>query len=227
MVFLISDEPVPPHKGQFVGKRAALYAEVIRQLLAIVGDVKAIASAALDAFRKIGEQPLADGLGACVQHPAGELQIFLRAERQQVPHEPHMVRTDPGAGLRQPSDVQQQRLRILGGGHIDHQRLARYTGIRFRKDTARADAVQNAVIAPHVPHLNDDPAGQHHAEPIDGRPLRKDDLSFFIGMLFCREAAEHFLNVRRLHSAEKPCVCQMNLHIFHLFVGVPTDDHDL
>ena len=87
MVFLIPDEPVPPHEGQLVGKRAAFYAEIIRQLLAIVGDIKGIATGALDTLREVGQQPLSNGLGAGVQHPAGELQIFLRAERQQVPQD--------------------------------------------------------------------------------------------------------------------------------------------
>ena len=92
MVFLIPDEPVPPHEGQLVGKRAAFYAEIIRQLLAIVGNIKGIATGALDALREVGQQPLSNGLGSGVQHPAGELQIFLRAERQQVPHKPYMAR---------------------------------------------------------------------------------------------------------------------------------------
>lgn len=73
MVFLIPDKPVPLHEGQLVGKRAALYAEIIRQLLAVVGDIKGIAAGALDTLRKVGQQPLSNGLGAGVQHPAGEL----------------------------------------------------------------------------------------------------------------------------------------------------------
>ena len=92
MVFLIPDEPV--------GKRAAFYAEIIRQLLAIVGNIKGIATGALDALREVGQQPLSNGLGSGVQHPAGELQIFLRAERQQVPHKPYMARADIGAGFQ-------------------------------------------------------------------------------------------------------------------------------
>ena len=146
MVFLIPDEPVPPHEGQLVGKRAAFYAEIIRQLLAIVGDIKGIATGALDTLREVGQQPLSNGLGAGVQHPAGELQIFLRAERQQVPHKPYMARADIGAGFQYAPDIQQQCLRILGGGHVDHQRLARHAGVRLRKDAACAHAAENAVV---------------------------------------------------------------------------------
>lgn len=75
MVFLIPDEPVPPHEGQLVGKRAAFYAEIIRQLLAIVGDIKGIATGALDTLREVGQQPLSNGLGACAA-PGGRAANF-------------------------------------------------------------------------------------------------------------------------------------------------------
>ena len=142
-----------------------------------------------------------------MQHPAGELQIFLRAKRQQIPHKPYMARADIGAGFQYAPDIQQQRSRILGGGHVDHQRLARHAGVRLRKDAAGADAAQDAVIAPHVSHFNDDPAGEHHADLLRGNPLRENNLALLKGVLLRVQATEHFLNVRRLHSAKKPCVC--------------------
>ena len=76
MVFLIPDKPVPLHEGQLIAQRAALHVQVVRQLLAVVGDVEFVAAGALDALREIGKQPLADGLRRGVQHPAGELQIL-------------------------------------------------------------------------------------------------------------------------------------------------------
>lgn len=106
MVFLIPDEPVPPHEGQLVGKRAAFYAEINRQLLAIVGNIKGIATGALDALREVGQQPLSNGLGAGVQHPAGELQILSGGECQQVPQQPEMAGTHLVAGLQHLPDVQ-------------------------------------------------------------------------------------------------------------------------
>ena len=138
-----------------------------------------------------------------------------------------MARADIGAGFQYSPDIQQQRSRILGGGDVDHQRLARHTGVRLRKDAAGADAAQDAVIAPHVPHLDDDTAGQHHAQLLRGRPLRQDDRALFIGALCGAQAAQHFLDVRHRHAAKKRGVPQIDPHIFLLFVGVPTDFHKL
>ena len=76
VVFLIPDQPVPLHEGQLVAQRAALHVPLVRQLLAVVWYVEFVAAGALDALREIGQQPLADGLGRGVQHPAGELQIL-------------------------------------------------------------------------------------------------------------------------------------------------------
>ena len=57
MVFLIADQSVPLHEGQLVAQRAALHVQVVRQLLAVVGDVEFVAAGALDALREIGQQP--------------------------------------------------------------------------------------------------------------------------------------------------------------------------
>ena len=73
MVFLIPNQSVSLHDGQLVGKCAALHAEIIRQLLAVVGDIKGLAAGAFDAFRKVGEQSLPNGFWAGVQHTAGKL----------------------------------------------------------------------------------------------------------------------------------------------------------
>ena len=50
VVFLIADQPVPLHEGQLVAQRAALHVQVVRQLLAVLGDVEFIAAGALDAL---------------------------------------------------------------------------------------------------------------------------------------------------------------------------------
>ena len=162
-----------------------------------------------------------------MQHPAGELQILPGREGQQVPQQPEVAGTHLGAGLQHLPDVQQQHLCVLGGGDVDHQRLTRYAGIRLRKDAARAHAAKNAVVAPYVPHLDDDPAGQHHAQLLRGRPLRQDDRALFIAALCGTQAAQHFLDVRRRHAAKKRGIPQIDPHIFLLFVGVPTDFHKL
>ena len=40
-----------------------------------------------------------------------------------------------------------------------------------------------------------------------GKPLWENNLALLKGVLLRVQATEYFLNVRRLHSAKKPCVC--------------------
>ena len=103
-----------------------------------------------------------------------------------------MARADIGAGFQYSPDIQQQCLRILGGGHVDHQRLARHAGVRLRKNARRGRAAQDAVIAPYVSHLNDDLAGEHHADLLRGSPLRENNLALFEGVLLRVQAIRAF-----------------------------------
>lgn len=54
VIFVVTQDSVLPHEGQLVGQGAALNVEVVRQLLTVIGDVKGVAAASLDAFRKVG-----------------------------------------------------------------------------------------------------------------------------------------------------------------------------
>ena len=53
MISMVADQPVPLHQGQLVGERTAFHTEIVRQLLAVVGDIEGVAAGALDAFREI------------------------------------------------------------------------------------------------------------------------------------------------------------------------------
>ena len=77
---------------------AAVYSQIIRQLLAVIGDVEDVVSGLFGALRKIRHEPSPDGLGACVQNPLGQLQAFMGADRQQVPGQPRVEGTGIGAG---------------------------------------------------------------------------------------------------------------------------------
>lgn len=54
VIFVVTQDSVLPHEGQLVGQGAALNVEVVRQLLTVIGNVKGVAAASLDAFRKVG-----------------------------------------------------------------------------------------------------------------------------------------------------------------------------
>ena len=77
MVFLIPDKPVPLHEGQLVGKRAALYAEIIRQLLTVKGDREVRALGLRSLAGEVGYQASADGFGGGMENPSGKIQVFL------------------------------------------------------------------------------------------------------------------------------------------------------
>ena len=54
VIFVVTQDSVLLHEGQLVGQGAALNVEVVRQLLTVIGNVKGVAAASLDAFRKVG-----------------------------------------------------------------------------------------------------------------------------------------------------------------------------
>ena len=54
VIFVVTQDSVLPHEGQLVGQGAALNVEVVRQLLTVIGNVKGVAAASLDTFRKVG-----------------------------------------------------------------------------------------------------------------------------------------------------------------------------
>ena len=54
VIFVVTQDSVLPHEGQLVGQGAALNVEIVRQLLTVIGNVKGVAAASLDAFRKVG-----------------------------------------------------------------------------------------------------------------------------------------------------------------------------
>ena len=67
LVSICSDQALPLHFAQFIGQGAAVYIEVIGQLLAVEGDGKAAAAAANRLIGEIGEQTAPDGFGRGVK----------------------------------------------------------------------------------------------------------------------------------------------------------------
>ena len=161
-----------------------------------------------------------------MHHPAGELQILSRAQRQQVADQPRMAGAGMGTGGQHLTGVQKQHGRILRGDDVDHERLPRNAGIRLGEGSAGGNAAQHAVVAPDVAHFDDDPARENHAKLLRGRALHQDDLALFAGSRFRVQAAQQRVDLLRGHAAKKRGVRQMKTHIFLLHVGMPTDFHD-
>ena len=69
---------------------AAVYAEIVRQLLPVEGNIEIVPAAAHGLIGEIGQQPSPDGLGRGVEDAAGQAEIFLRGDDQQIADEGHM-----------------------------------------------------------------------------------------------------------------------------------------
>ena len=185
MVLVVGQQPLALHPRQLAAHGAAVHAQIVGQLLAVVGNVKAVLSGALDALGKVRHEPGADALRRCVQDALRELQVFGRAHGQQVLNELGVKRAGVRARREHLADVQKQHLGVLRSGHADEQRLARDAGIGLGKHFARADVAEQTVAAPDVVVADHGHAGEHHAELLGRRALGENGLAPVV-MLLCR-----------------------------------------
>ena len=77
MAALYLQQPLPLHFAQFIGKSAAVYAQIICQLLAVERNIKFPTALLQRLIGKIGQQPPPNGLGTGMEDPAGKVQILL------------------------------------------------------------------------------------------------------------------------------------------------------
>ena len=178
MVLIISENAVLLHERQLVGQGAAFNIEVVCQLLTVIRNVEGVTAISLDALRKVRQKPLADALGAGVHHPAGELQILSRAQRQQIANQLRMAGTGAGAGRQHLMSVQKQYGRIFSGDDIDHKRLSGNAGICFGKGSAGVDAAQYAVVSPNIAHFDDDAASPAKLSNVSTAAVLYDSMIF-------------------------------------------------
>ena len=97
-VLFIGNDSLFLHFGKFVAHGAAVYSQIIRQLLAVIGDLKGVVSGLFGALGKIRHEPSPDGLGTGVQNSLGQLQAFVGTDGQQIPGQPCVEGTGIGTG---------------------------------------------------------------------------------------------------------------------------------
>ena len=73
MILRCCQKPLLLHFAQLSGKGAAVYAEVVGQLLAVKGDSKIMALVSGRLEGKVGKKTPADGFGGCMENPAGQV----------------------------------------------------------------------------------------------------------------------------------------------------------
>ena len=84
MLLTDSDNAIPLHFSQFFGQCASLDIQVIRQLLAVKGNIE-FAAVLLQGNRiEIRKHPAPDCLRSCVKASFGKQQIFMSKKIQQV-----------------------------------------------------------------------------------------------------------------------------------------------
>ena len=72
------------HLAQLIGHGAAVYAQIVRQLLPIKRDIKLPAALPNRLEGKIAEQSSPNGFRTGVKDASGEIQVFLRRDCQQI-----------------------------------------------------------------------------------------------------------------------------------------------
>ena len=78
MIFPHAQQPLALHSAQFGRQRAAIHPQIIRQLLAVKGNIKLLPAPAGRLIGEIGLEPSADGFCRNMEHAPGKDQILLR-----------------------------------------------------------------------------------------------------------------------------------------------------
>ena len=149
-----------------------------------------------------------------MENPAGQDQVFLGGDGEQVPDQSGVVGAGAGTGLKHPAGLEKEHLRVGGGRHADHQRLIGQAGIGLGKDLAGAGLIENAPVAPDVAALNVDAAAQNQTHGLHGVAGAVDDGSLLVGALNRPQARQHGGYLFRSGAAEERRLRQTcNIHI--------------
>ena len=99
LVFLIPENAVFLHLGKLTAHGAPVYAQIVRQLLPVIGNRKRPASGTFAAIRKIGQQSATNRLGTGMEDSAGELEVLFGADGEQIAEQLDVKRTRIGTGI--------------------------------------------------------------------------------------------------------------------------------
>ena len=161
-------------------------------------------------------------------HPAGQLQAFAGADRQQVAQQGDLVRAGAGCAGQYRPQRHQQDLGGAGGLHRHGQGLPRQAGIGVGENAAGPGAAQNAAVAPNIHRLDHRQPGQHQADPAGRRAFRQDGFAFLILAAYSAQAAQQRFDLAFRDAAEKRRIAQTERHgllligLIGRFVGITT-----
>ena len=171
MIFGALEYPFTAQLADLHGQTAAVDLEEVCQLLAVKGDVKAVASHALGFHGKIGQQllprrSLGGDFDALVEQDGLGCQILHQIEDQLL-----MKAAVVGTGVQNVRAVDQHDLARLVCDHAHGQCRYLRAGERLGKDLRRPHFAEDTAVAVIV-HLQDlCRARQHDADVLCHRPL--------------------------------------------------------
>lgn len=206
-VFPNVQQTLAAHAAELRGKRAAVHAEVIGELLAVERDRKAVAARADRLHREVGEQAAADRFRRGVEDAPGKREILLRADEQKVADELRVAGAGLRAGRKQVRRVQEKRRRILCRDDVHHQRLIRHAGVRLRENLPRPHAVQNALAAPCVVALDVHAAREDEPDRLGAVAGAAEHRALFVLPPHGSEAAEQPAELTGRDVPEKLRLC--------------------
>ena len=166
VVFSEGQHPFVPEPAQGGGHGAAVHRQIVRQLLAVQGDVKRRPSRLQRLGGQVAEELVPGGPAGHVADLPGEGQIPPRQHGQQVPGEFRRPRQAAGQRLHPP---QEEHLRRLRRQHTHLQGLAPQAGVGLREHLAGPGQAHDGAAAPEVLLHNVQRSGEDQPHPV--RPL--------------------------------------------------------
>lgn len=203
MIFLIPDQTVCLHAGQFSRKGAPVRREIIGHLLPAEGDIKGPGPLKAGLIIQIGKNLLPYGfLGDMIDFP-GEKQVFAGQDIEQIADQTRMEGTGIGTGGEYFIHIQKEDGAAAVCPYTDRQRFFLLTGIAFAEEAAGFGGSQNTPVPPDIFFFYGYPSGQnqsHLPDPIAGM---KNIFIFLKRAGRGTEALKHGGDVRFLHPLKK------------------------
>ena len=166
VVFAEGQHPLVPEPAQRGGHGAAVHRQIVRQLLAVQGDVELGPPRLQRLGGQIADELVPGGPPGHVADLPGERQIPPRQHGQQIPGEDGSARQ---IVRQRPAAVQEERLRRLRRQHAHLQRFAFETGIGLREHLAGPGQAHDGAAAPEVLLHDVQRSGEDQPHPV--RPL--------------------------------------------------------
>ena len=227
MILSVFDNAFLLHPGEFLGHVRPFQVQVIRQLLAVKGNIEFRGLLLQGDGIQVGQQPAPAAFRRGLKTPAGQDQVFPGGDHQQV-FQDFLL---PGRGRQIPEkvpDPEEQDPAVFVRPHIHQQDFLRQQGVGFCKELPCFHMTQDGAVPPGVVAFDGDAAGQNHSHAVGFIAGVKNDTAFSERLLAGVQRPETFLSLLIGQAPEKGTVFQYRfVHFFHFLFKMWFKPHTL